>query len=265
MRNVKKMTLLALLLIAVGVIGAIFTFNLSDEMTLAAEREVDGENIERIDIHIDNGSVNIFPADTKQVRLNLEGIVTEGEEPSFSIETNEGTLMIQIKEKRKFFRINPFSGSPELNIYLPDKRYESLTAEMDNGAFQAEDLSINEIQAKTDNGSVVLDRVMAVAADVRTSNGKIELNHVEGDVTGKSNNGAISLTADDLDRDINMETDNGKITVKTEKEPTNAVIDARTDNGRITVFGNTDWDTVIGNGEHEIKLRTNNGRITIDK
>jgi DUF4097 and DUF4098 domain-containing protein YvlB len=265
MRNVKKVILFALLLIAVGVIGAIFSFSLSDEMTLAAEREVDGESIERVDIQIDNGSVNIFPADTKQVRVNLEGVVTEGEEPSFSVEREEGTLLIQVKEKKRVFRMNLFSGSPELDIYLPEKKYESITAETDNGVFRAEDLIVNNIKAETDNGSIALDRTTSETVHVRTSNGKIELNHVEGEVIGKSNNGAISLAVEDMDRDINLETDNGKITIQTKNEPTNAVIDARTGNGRITVFGNTDWDSMIGDGEHEIKLRTDNGGITIEK
>lgn len=265
MRNVKKVIMAALLLIVVGGIGAIITFSLSDEMTFAAESEVDLANIEKIDIQIDNGSVTIHPTDAAQARINLEGIVTEGDEPNFSVETVGDTLMIQVKEKRRFIRLTFFTGSPSLDIYLPEKSYESLTAEMSNGAFRAEDLAVTEIQVKTDNGSVTLDRIATETANVRTSNGKMDLNHVEGDVTGKSNNGAISFAAADLERNLDLETDNGSITIQTENEPTNAVIDARTDNGRITVFGNSDWDTMIGNGENEIRLRTNNGGITIEK
>ncbi|MFA1821806.1 DUF4097 domain-containing protein [Virgibacillus oceani] len=264
MLNVKKVSLIALLLIVVGVIGAILTFSLNEEMTLTEEREVDAANIERIDIQIDNGSVNIFPTDAAQATVSLEGVVTARDEPNFSVETEGDTLAIQVEEKWRFFRMDLFSASPGLNIYLPEKSYQILTADMNNGAFRAEDLSVKEIRVENDNGSVGLDRILAETTNVSTANGKIELHHVEGDIESRSNNGAISLAVGDLDRDLNLETDNGRITVQTESEPTNAVIDARTDNGRITVFGNSDWDTMIGDGDHEIRLRTNNGRITVE-
>lgn len=265
MRNVKKITLAALLLIAVGVIGAIITFSLGDDTTLAMERKVDMRNKKNIDIQADNARVTVHPAGTAQAEIKFEGLTSGGNEPELSAVTEGETLTIKIQEERRFIRLTNLMGSPSLHIYLPEERYESLAVEMDNGAFQAEDLSVTELQVKTDNGSITLDRISGDTANVSTSNGKINMNHVAGDITGKSNNGAISLDVADLDRHINLETDNGRITVQTENEPTNAVIDARTGNGKITVFGNSDWDTMIGAGENEIKLRTDNGRITIEK
>jgi DUF4097 and DUF4098 domain-containing protein YvlB len=262
---VKKISLLALLLIVVGVIGSIITYSLSDQTAVAEEREVDVTNIENIEIQMDNGSVNVFPADTDQAEVEMEGIVSEGTEPNFIVETEGGTLTIEIKEKRRFIQLIPLMGSPSLHLYLPEKEYASLHADINNGIFQAEDLAVKEIQAESDNGKIVLTKITAEAAEVRTSNGKIEMNMVEGDITGKSNNGAISVETVNLDRDLDLETDNGSITIQTENEPSNAIIDARTDNGRVTVFGHSDWDTMIGDGENEIRLRTNNGRITIEK
>ena len=56
---------------------------------------------------------------------------------------------------------------------------------------------------------------------------------------------------------------NGKIEIKTDKKPTNAILDLKTDNGKVTVFGEENWDTVIGKGEHLIKLISKNGKISI--
>ncbi|WP_413377986.1 hypothetical protein [Alkalihalobacillus sp. 1P02AB] len=43
-----------------------------------------------------------------------------------------------------------------------------------------------------------------------------------------------------------METNNGRIHIKTEKEPTNATIDVKVDNGRIDVIGqSTNGDVCI--------------------
>ncbi|WP_442961150.1 hypothetical protein [Pseudogracilibacillus sp. SO30301A] len=60
-----------------------------------------------------------------------------------------------------------------------------------------------------------------------------------------------------------MNTDNGRIDVQSNKEPTNAILDLKTDNGKVRVFGESNWVTVIGNGENIIKLTTDNGSITI--
>src|SRR5690625_599823 len=117
MRNVKKISLIALSLIVVGVIGSIITYSLSGQSSLAAERDVNITNIANIDIQKDNGSVNILPTDGEQAKAELEGTVTKGAEPDFTVEAEGETLTIEIKEKRRLIRIIPFMSSPSLHLY----------------------------------------------------------------------------------------------------------------------------------------------------
>src|SRR5690625_5178363 len=110
-----------------------------------------------------------------------------------------------------------------------------------------------------------MKNINSSTVDVNTSNGKIRLDHVDGDVFGKTNNGAIEFIRENLDRSIELETDNGKIDIHTKQEPTHVAFDVRVDNGKVSISRSSNWDTIIGSGENLIKLKTNNGSINVTK
>ncbi|RKJ46031.1 hypothetical protein D7X33_34390 [Butyricicoccus sp. 1XD8-22] len=64
---------------------------------------------------------------------------------------------------------------------------------------------------------------------------------------------------------MDLEADNGKITIYTKEAPENVSFELKTDNGHISVFGSEFFDTVVGNGENRIKLETDNGDINIQR
>src|SRR5699024_10553167 len=97
----------------------------------------------------------------------------------------------------------------------------------------------------------------------KTNNGKIKLADVDGQLVGRTNNGSISLIAQEIDRPIDFATDNGKILIQTEHEPTNAIIDIKIDNSKVEYFGESIWEDDIGDGEHVNKLETKNAKITL--
>jgi len=107
-----------------------------------------------------------------------------------------------------------------------------------------------------------MENITAVMVNAETDNGEVSLEHVEGNINGDVNNGRIYLQTSHLDT---LETDNGNIDIETEKEPTNAILDIKTDNGKATVFGSTNWNTVVGDGDNLIELNTNNGEINVVK
>lgn len=152
-----------------------------------------------------------------------------------------------------------------VNVYLPEKNYEFLQIEGDNGTIQAEQQSINNIDVKLDNGQVKMKNLVTTMLKADLDNGKIYLENIEGEIFGKVNNGKIYLKTNHLDRSITLASDNGDIEIETDQQPTNAVLDIKTKNGDVSVFGSSNWDTVIGNGENKIKLTINNGDIKIGK
>ncbi|MBP1970655.1 DUF4097 and DUF4098 domain-containing protein YvlB [Virgibacillus natechei] len=266
MGNVKKVAVVALLLLLIGGLGSIFTFNFNERTAIAETKTADTDNITAIDIRMNNEKVIIKPTEEPQARIELTGNEANDDKTELSVKENGNTLSIETtKQREKLFQFFSWGGAMTLTVYLPEKSYESLVVDIDNGSFQAEQLTIEDINASTNNGEIAMADITAGTVNVHSNNGKIKLDHVAGEINGKTNNGAISLVTEGLERSIDFDTDNGSITIQTDEEPTNAVLDVRVDNGKINIFGDSDWDTVIGNGDNQIKLTTNNGSITVEK
>jgi len=64
---------------------------------------------------------------------------------------------------------------------------------------------------------------------------------------------------------MQLKSNNGSITVETEKEPTNTAFNVHKDNGVINILNKYSEDTRFGDGKNVIELTTNNGKITVTK
>ncbi|OZU89592.1 hypothetical protein CIL03_00120 [Virgibacillus indicus] len=265
MNNVKKIAMFAAILIVLGVIGSVITFNFKEPTSVTQAEEIDKTDITAIEILSNNERVEIIPSNEQTIKVELSG-KSNDKKDKFQVEEKGNTLSIETESRDfKLFDFDFFTKSLTLTVALPEKVYESLKVEIDNGSLEAEDLNITDINAATENGRIALKNIGADTVQVNSSNGKIELDHVKGEITGKTNNGKISLVTESLDRALELDTDNGAINIQTEKEPTNAIFDVRVDNGSIKIFGNSNWDTVVGDGDNIIKLTTNNGSIRVEK
>lgn len=110
------------------------------------------------------------------------------------------------------------------------------------------------VTGKTSNGAVSLTGVGEV--EVRTSNGRITLDGASGPVGARSSNGAIEVTLA-TPQDVRAETSNGAITVTVPEG--SYQVSAQTGNGR--------QDIDIANdpsGTHQLDLTTSNGSITVE-
>ncbi|QKY71495.1 DUF4097 family beta strand repeat-containing protein [Lentibacillus sp. CBA3610] len=265
MKSIKKMSVIALILLLVGVGGSLIAFNLMDKSNSSEEQVIDPENIENIEINTNNEKVELISTNDSNIKVELAGTRMNDIEDRLEVKTDGNTLSIQTVRQKGIFNINLFGETLALTVYLPEKLYESLQAELDNGSFQASQLNIKEIQVKTNNGRIEMGDINSDQVYTNSDNGGIKLDHVEGNISGQTNNGSISLYTNHLDRSIELESDNGNIEIETEKDPTNAVFDVKTDNGTATIFGSSNWDTIVGDGDNLIKLTTNNGNIDVMK
>lgn len=278
----KKLVMVASVLLIIGIVGSLFNFK-----TLYSDKEMKEEKIidtvfDTINISVDSAKIELIPTNEKNAILEYR---TNYSDYNFSSEVKNSTLEVHVDmNQKKLFRFDFFSKGSALKLYIPKKQYESLQIESDNGRIMIEGIDVKTADIRTDNGRIEINNmandnltvnsdngrinlanVDASTVTTKSSNGKIVLNHVTGTLSSKTNNGSISLITEDLERSIDFKTDNGKIEIQTEKEPTNVIFDLKTDNGSIDVFNQSDWDTVIGNGDHTIKLETDNGKITITK
>lgn len=227
---------------------------------------IENASFTNIDVLSDNAKVEIIP--TNSPTTTVEYVDKKGKNAKLDFQANvkKDTLTVKLKKKRWRLINFDFSFSQrELLVKVPEKQYENIIVNNDNGKIKVTNMKAKDISFDTDNGNIELKNVDASSINVQSDNGRIIMEEVTGNIIGKTDNGQITLITNNWDRQIELTTDNGRIEIKTENEPTNATIDAKTDNGKIDVFGEKNEHTVFGKGKNLIKLKTDNGRITVTK
>ncbi|WP_404458957.1 DUF4097 family beta strand repeat-containing protein [Oceanobacillus kapialis] len=265
MRNMKKWIVLASVLLVIGAMGSVITFASSGSSSISESAEFSGEDVEKLDVELNNQKLIIEPSQSSEMFVELEGKGNNPEKSRLQAEMRDDTVHINVSQPdKKMVRFMDWGDRLTLTIYLPKKEYASIRLDVANGKIDAEQFHAKDIMATANNGEIEMYDILSDKIEVESNNGKIVLDHVEGELNGETNNGAISLVTESLDRPMQLNSNNGKIKIETNQEPTNVTFDVRVDNGKIDMFDDSDWDTVIGDGEHRIKLTTHNGSITVE-
>ncbi|MFJ7935954.1 DUF4097 family beta strand repeat-containing protein [Sporosarcina sp. NPDC096371] len=254
-----------LILIIIGGISLVVNSAVTLEES-ASKKEIDDLSFTNIAVLTDNATVEIVSTKDPVATVEYTGKMKKKTKYTFEADVKGDTLSVHFKEKRKgFFHFGISAMNLTLTVSLPEKEYDRLQVETNNGRIVAQHIQAKDVALETDNGRLELKHVDAKSIHVKTDNGRILFEDVKGKINAKTDNGRIALIASNLDQSIELETDNGRIDIQTEKEPTNATIDAKTDNGRVELFGQENKHVTFGKGENLIKLRTDNGRITVTK
>lgn len=260
---IKRLVIIALIFIVIGVTGSVFTFKEKLVEKEIIEKEINVDEINHIDIIMSNAAVEISPTKSETAKIVFTGDTSK---INFEEKIDQDTLYIFGKENRiTLFNVDMFSFGQSLEVELPEKMYESIKVNTDNGKININNLEVGYLESKTANGTIGFNNIIAHDVQTRTYNGRVNMENIEGDIEAKSSNGKIDVSLKSLDQSLDLHTSNGAIKVVTKEEPTNTVIDAHTGNGSIRVFGKKDWDIVTGNGDNLVKLRTSNGSIKVEK
>lgn len=264
---IKKLSVLALVLLIIGGTGTVLTFSRSNTVVqISEEKTFSGDAIQTVQIETDNADVEVMPTEESAVRVELAGKGNPDNKITFDADVEGDTLVVNLEEKQqKFFTIGFISSDVTLNVYLPKSTYESLSITNRNGRVQLSQLSSKKVNVRVNNGQVNAKNIASEAVMVQADNGKISLDHVDGTINGRVSNGSIKVATKDLDRSMQLKSNNGSITVQTEKEPTNTTFNVHKDNGEINILNKYSEDTRFGDGKNVIELTTNNGKITVTK
>lgn len=300
MKHIKTISIMALALMIIGIVGGLLTFNSGQPQDIAEEKTIN-ESFKNIDISTNDATIEVATADRSNTKVELTGKTNQ--KYTFTAETKGDTLSIEFKEKRRWVNFNFFSRGLHLKVYVPESDYGTLEMKSNNGRVVASDIKVKEISSESDNGrieykNVVAEeikgttdngRIVATGVEVRnitsdsdngrieykdvvadnikvdTKNGRITLENVDGHISGKSNNGRITLITKNLERTVDLKSNNGPINIQTDTEPKNARFQIKVANGKIDIFGNKEKEMIFGNGEHVIQLSSDNGNITVSK
>jgi DUF4097 and DUF4098 domain-containing protein YvlB len=266
MLNIKKISLIALLLLLIGVIGCLLTFQSAFQAEPIHEERTFNQDIKHIKINSDNATVNVMRTSDPEIVAELTGTNSKGRKSHFNTEVKGDTLVIDFDEAQvKYFNFLFHEYHLQLNVYLPEKIYDSITVDLVNGNVDIEELQVTDLKAKTVNGKINIEYVETSNVQVLSENGAIYLKHTTGQILGNVTNGKITIEAEHLEQNMNLESINGAIDVRTMTDPTNVDIDVENENGIVRLFGEKDYHFTVGNGEHHIHLKSVNGNISVRK
>ncbi|RKQ32675.1 DUF4097 family beta strand repeat-containing protein [Oceanobacillus halophilus] len=259
----KKLFIIIIALIVVIVVSMLIDFPFGSNGTNEMEIKQD---FDKLAVETENAKVIVVPVNADTARLELSG--NKNNKYKLDARVKGGSLEVDVDDRWfEWISVDLFSISkqPTLSVYLPQKQYNNVEISTNNGMIDASELEAEDIYVETDNGKIVLNEIRSTFIEAKADNGEIVLENVEGELISKTDNGKMTLITDSLDRPIEMKTDNGAINILTKRKPSNATFDIKVDNGFVNIFGESIYDTIIGNGDNRIKLTTDNGKITVEK
>ena len=264
--GLKKLVIICFVILVAGAAISIF-LNIKDTLeSKTGEILVENTKYKNIDVISDNSSVVFLPTKDSVTKVEYSGKMKSKSKYKFNAEVKKDTLYVELTEKRwGFIQFGFTSMDIELTVHVPEKEYNEIIANIDNGRITVKDIQAKDIQLETDNGLINLKDTISDTVKIRTDNGQIMMDNVEGNIEASTDNGRIVLVTNNLERSISLSTDNGFIEIQTDKEPTNVTIDADLDVGKLNVFGNSSKQTVFGDGKNLIQLETDNGSIKVGK
>lgn len=302
---IKKLSLLALLLLLIGGIGIAVTYSSQNkEVTISDKKQIENDNITTIQIDVDSTDVEFIPVRSMdEARVELVGTGVENTLNDFSVKEDGETLSISLQQKnKKWFSFNFYFPELKLKIFAPEKMYNSvnikgfssdiyvpnLQAKMmkiatDNGDVKVENITSEKMTVKTFSGEVHMEHVQGVietrtdngdvtvldapvkSFDAQTFSGEIKLENVMGELTTITDNGDINISTSDIIHSINGKTFSGDIKIESDNEPTDFTFDVGTISGDVNLFGKYNNNAKMGTGTVMIQLETDSGDITATK
>ena len=150
-------------------------------------------SFKNIKISADSADIRLLPTESDACSV----VFRVPEKYDFSATVDDDTLTIRAKDDRSWTdRIGLQLKSPEITVYLPDSRYEYLTAKSDSGEFTLpQDFTFTGIEIETESGDVSCSSSSDSYAKFTTDSGDVSLS----DMTASN---------------INVTTDSGEIDLK---------------------------------------------------
>ena len=212
--------------------------------------------------------INSWEGDTVKLDAIKRSRFDREELEKVEIEVTEGDNEIKIEVK--YLDPGDARVSVDMNIKVPDNIIVDY-AKTSNGDIQISGTK-GDTEASSSNGAIIIDGVDGYVK-ASTSNGGIDIKGTTGIDDLETSNGAINAEIFDFQKDVDIKTSNGGITVYINPS-LDADIEMGTSNGKISVNDVTLALTsseenymkgTLGEGGDKLSIKTTNGNVNLNK
>ena len=200
-RSVKIWLVVASALVLTGIIiiGSVMTvlnWNFSKLSTSKFETNLHeiSEDFSNIAVKTDTVGITFLPSEDGKCRVECY----ENVKANHSVTVSDGTLYINLENKRAWYDYIMNFDSSKLSVYLPKTEYEALTVKNSTGNVTvSEDFSFSSADIALSTGNVSFSASTSGLVKIKTTTGRMSLSDVkcDGDIALKVTTGKTLLSS----------------------------------------------------------------------
>lgn len=245
----KKLSIFATLLIIIGVIGGILTYEADEIKAMNEKQSVNMSSVKRITTSTISTDVRVISSETAtEATIELIGQAKDSQIPSLDVEVIDDELIVDVENTsdNKWFNINFsfefYSPEMELLVTLPGKQYDNL-------------------DVSTVSGDVYIDNITVNNHAISTVSGDVDVEKLTGESDISTTSGDVFIFTKMIDAPILIETVSGDVEIEVESTLSNAAFNFDTVSGDINILDQEIDHLTIGNGTPTIEISTISGDI----
>ncbi|MCC3359390.1 DUF4097 family beta strand repeat-containing protein [Bacillus sp. REN16] len=262
---IKKLSLLALLVFFIGVIGSVVTYgSMNNKVSINEKKLIENENITSIQIDVDSTDVEFITVRSMdEARVELVGKSVENTINDFSVKEEGETLSISLQpENSKWFNFKLYLPTLKLKIFAPEKMYNNVYVNGSSSDVNWQSLKAKSIEISTVSGDVHAESTHSEKMTVKTVSGDVYMERIQGEIETVTVSGDVFISTSELSHSIYGKTTSGDIDIESVKEPTDIKFEVSTSSGDVNLFDKYNNNAKMGKGDVLIQLKTDSGDIT---
>ncbi|WP_186580883.1 DUF4097 family beta strand repeat-containing protein [Aquibacillus kalidii] len=153
--------------------------------------------IEKVDVDISNGNLQIVPWDERDVRIECEAKVYQESKLDEARKRFLSDVEFHLDNGILRFYIPSKQLKTDVVIRIPELLYDKVTIKLFNGSIDVENLQVKQFRSKTTNGAITLQGISGETYMVETANGSIKVEQaVLKELEAETINGSIHLNGE---------------------------------------------------------------------
>lgn len=263
MNKFKKVSIIALLLLIIGLVGAIATNSEQNRQLPVQEIEIKDPNYKQIELLTYDAKVELLPTNRAHAYIEVSGHKTN---KKLSVSVQDSLLFIKYDNKQfKLFNFNIFPKTEAIKLFVPAKQYEQIKVSKHDGTLLIEQLEAEQLVITGRDGLIRLKNTVAAQTTIKGNDGILELEEAAGAINADMKDAIIKMHTAKLQFPISLAARDGLIQLTVVDEPENAFISTSIQDGLVSLFGERNSSMLYGNGETKVNLKLNDGKITIKR
>ena len=261
MNKFKKVSIIALLLIIIGIVGAILTNNGKQGQLPIEEIEITDLNFSQIEILTYDANVELHPTNRATAYIEVAGYKTS---KKLSVSVQDSLLFIKYNNKQiRLFNVNLFQKTEALKVFVPSEQYDHIKVSKHDGRLLIEKLDSDQLTISGKDGLITLKDITANKTSIKANDGVLELVEVSGGIKADMKDSIIKMQTMSLQSPVDLAARDGIIQVTVTDEPQNTMISTSIQDGLVSIFGERNSSKLFGNGDNKVNLKVNDGKITV--